>query len=89
MLPPALKTNKQKNLTHPQLEDSTDQQLILFWNFLLDVLVKAWLYSQGFGDGRKVIGTFWKRKERGRAHFQLSECVLVMSQNADDSKENV
>lgn len=50
---------KQKNkLTHPKCVNSAHQLLVGCGNFLLNVMVKAWLYSHELGDGRKVIHSF-------------------------------
>lgn len=44
-----------KTLTHPEHVDSAHQLLMGRWNFLFNILVKAWLYFHELRQGRKVI----------------------------------
>lgn len=56
--------NRKHKLTHPECVDSAHQLLMRCRNFVLNVLIKAWLYSQDFGQGREVIGPLWNRKHK-------------------------
>lgn len=48
---------KNKELTHPKCVDSAHQLLMGCRNFIINVLVKAWLYSQESRQWRKIVDT--------------------------------
>lgn len=53
---------KNKELTHPKRVDSAHQLLMGCRNFIFNVLVKAWFYSQKLEQWRKIVDTIWNRK---------------------------
>lgn len=53
---------KNEELTHPKCVDSAHQLLMGCRNFFINVLVKAWFYSQELQQWRKIVDTIWNRK---------------------------
>lgn len=64
-----------EQLTLPKRVDSMHQLLVLSRNFLFNVLVKAWLYSQDLRQGRKIIDTIWKKKGEECRKVTLQLCL--------------